>query len=108
MICNAQMPLTMPNFITMYEKSVTFFTPFSILAPQGDLLCQSSPVWVVTYSKAPSIKLPNFVPFSKYEIAAVKVRRFRGRHNTHTHTNSKVNDTVSAYHAVTKELSCDS
>jgi len=33
----------MPNFIVlaqiMYEKSVTIFTPFGILAPQGDLLC---------------------------------------------------------------------
>jgi len=32
-------PLTLPNFIvlgqTMYEKRITIFTPFSILAPQG-------------------------------------------------------------------------
>jgi len=52
----------MPNLValgqTMYEKSVTiFFAPFGVLAPQ------SLPIWVVMYSKAPSIKLPNFVPF---------------------------------------------
>ena len=55
------MSLIMTNFIaldqTMYEKSVTFFTPFSILAPHGDLLRQSSPISVMTYSKAPNIKL---------------------------------------------------
>jgi len=59
----------MPNFIalgqTMYEKSVTIFTPFSILEPQGDPLHQSSPIWMMTYSKSFSIKLPNFVPFRK-------------------------------------------
>jgi len=39
MTCNAQMPVIVQNFIaigqTMYEKSVTFFKTFSILAPQG-------------------------------------------------------------------------
>jgi len=35
------------------RKSVTMFTPFSILAHQGDSLHQSSPIWVMTYSKPP-------------------------------------------------------
>jgi len=34
------------------EKSYNFYA-FSILAPRGDLLCQSSPIWVVMYSKPP-------------------------------------------------------
>ena len=34
-----------------------------LLAPQGDPLCQSSPIWVVMYSKASSIKLSSFVDF---------------------------------------------
>ena len=32
-------------------------------APWGPLR-RSSPVWAVAYSKAPSVKLPNFVPLS--------------------------------------------
>ena len=40
--------LTVPNFIalgqTMYEKIITIFTPFSILALQTDSLGQSSPI----------------------------------------------------------------
>jgi len=43
-----------------------FFIPFSLLALQVDHLCQSSPIWVMMYSKAPSIKLPNFVPSMRY------------------------------------------
>jgi len=91
----APMPLTMPNFIalgqTVYEKSVIFLqiTPFIILAPQGDPFGQSSPLWVATYSKAPSINVPNFVEFVDGEI----------------HKNTKtVNDIVSTYHAVTKNI----
>jgi len=85
------------------EKCYNFFSPFTILVPQGVPLCQSSPVWVMTYSKAPSVKLPNFVPFcwkSLFRISAVKVRQFcwwRDQH-THTHTHTQiqtVNDIVS-------------
>jgi len=55
-----------PDFIalrqTVHEKSITdFFTPFTILAPQGDLLAKV--ISLVMYSKAPSVKLTNFVPF---------------------------------------------
>ena len=46
----------MPNVIalgqTVYETNVTkLFTPFSILASQGDPLGQSSPVLALIYSK---------------------------------------------------------
>jgi len=46
------------------RKALHFFVTLQYLngAP-GDLLCQSSPIWVVMYSKAPCIKLPNFVCF---------------------------------------------
>jgi len=37
----------------MYEKSVNFFYIFSILAPQGDLLGQSSPILALIYANAP-------------------------------------------------------
>jgi len=60
--CQLAKPLILPNFIAplqlVYEKIVKIFTPVTILAPQGDPLGQSSPIWVMTYSK-----LPNFVPF---------------------------------------------
>jgi len=63
-----QTPITLPNFValgkTMYEKTVTkLFTPFSILAPQGDLLGKSSSIWILMYCKAANINLPNFVDF---------------------------------------------
>jgi len=89
------MSVIVRNFIaldqTMYEKSITkfFSTSFSILAPQGDPLCQSSPIWVMSYNKAPSIKLPNLVPFWKplYAISAAKVRDFVDDMTPpHTHT----------------------
>jgi len=53
--CYALKPPIMPNFIeigeTTLEKSVRkFFTPFTILAPQRDLLSQRSPVCVVGYT----------------------------------------------------------
>ena len=72
--CRMARSLTLPNFIalgkTMYEKRVTtiFFT-FSILAPQGDLLSQSSPVLALVYSMALSR--------SVYDIIAAKFRRLR-------------------------------
>jgi len=67
--CYAQMSLIVPNFIalseTIYDKSVTIFTPFSILAPQA----QETP-FVPKFTnlgddvqQGPSTKLPNFVPF---------------------------------------------
>jgi len=43
----------------LQEKRYKFFTPFTILAPQG----QSSPAWVIMYSKVLSINLPKLVPF---------------------------------------------
>jgi len=73
------------------KKSATnFCTPLSILSPQGTPCAQVPSIWVVTYSKAPSIKLPNFVPFWKhlYEIFAAKVHRFCGWHDWHTHTHT--------------------
>ena len=39
------------------------FYTLQYFGAQGDFLCQSSPIWVVIYSKALSIKVPNFVPF---------------------------------------------
>jgi len=59
-------------------KRYNFFTPFSILALQGDLLCQSSRIWMVTYSKAPLYEAAKFRPVLKtmYKISATKVRRF--------------------------------
>jgi len=73
----------MQNFIetseTILEKSVTnFFTHFNILAPQGDPLGHTSPVWVVESTNptlatckfssrsddpSPIYLLPNFVDF---------------------------------------------
>jgi len=49
------MSLIVPNFIalgqTMYEKSVTkYFAPFSIMAPHGDLLDRSPPVYALMYT----------------------------------------------------------
>jgi len=38
-------------------------TLFSISAPQGDHLGQSSPILALIYSKAPCINLPNFIDF---------------------------------------------
>ena len=55
-------PVILPNFIavgqTMYEKSVTIFTPFTILAPQGTLWAKihQSGWWCIAR------KLPNLVP----------------------------------------------
>jgi len=68
-ICYAPLPLTVPNFIALgqmtWEKSVTkfFFTPWSILAPQGNPLGQSSPIMVLMYSKTRTTNVPNLVPF---------------------------------------------
>jgi len=60
MICYAQMPLTVPNFIalgqTMYEKSVTKF--FYTLQYFGALAGHGS-----KFTKALSIKMPNFADF---------------------------------------------
>jgi len=58
---------TVPNFIAhptndVLEKRYNFYTLHYFGAP-GDPSGQSSPIWVVMYSKAPSIKLPNFVLF---------------------------------------------
>jgi len=39
-----------------------FFTPISILMPQGDSQSQSSPIWIVMYSKAPSDQSAKFSP----------------------------------------------
>jgi len=53
-----------------------FFTPLSLLAPQGDALRQSSSILQLMYGKAQSINMPNFVPFGQrvYEIPAAKLR----------------------------------
>jgi len=87
--CHLARPPTIPNFValgqTMYDKSVKMFTASSILAPQGDLLSQSSPILAMVCSKTPSIKLLNFVPIWKptCEISAAKIRRFRRRRDRH-------------------------
>jgi len=65
--CRLARPQTLPNFIalgqTMYEKSVTnFLHPSVIWRPMGPP-GQYSPILVLMYSKAPSINLPNSVPF---------------------------------------------
>jgi len=81
----------MRNFMvlgqTMYEKSVTklFSHPSVFRHRSGTPQCQSSPIWVMTYSKTPSIKLPNFVRSWKpvYEISAAKVHLFHGRQDRH-------------------------
>jgi len=53
------MPVIVPNFIALrqsvYEKSVTIFYTLHFF--------ESSPIWVVMYSEARSINLPNFVDF---------------------------------------------
>ena len=49
-----------------YEKSITiFFTPFTILAPQGDIMGQSSPIskFRPMYSKARTTNVSNFASF---------------------------------------------
>jgi len=52
------------------RKALQFFYILKYFGALGDSLGQSSLIWVVLYSKAPSIKLPNFIPFWKpsYEI----------------------------------------
>jgi len=47
----------------MYEKSATNFYTLQCFSAQGQLMCQKSTNLVVMYSKAPSIKLPNFIDF---------------------------------------------
>jgi len=61
--------------IKIFKKNST---PFIILALEGDLLYQSSPLSVVMCIKATSINLPNFIPFWKplNEISAAKFCRF--------------------------------
>ena len=60
MTCYAQVPLIMPNFITLIQTIYEKITTFSIFTPQGDdPLCQSLPIWVAMYSKDPYIKLAN-------------------------------------------------
>jgi len=81
--CYLLKPPIVPNFVEINEntlcKSITeFFTPFSILAPQGDPLGRRSPVWLVRYTNPPLATckklylsddlcpiylLPNFVDF---------------------------------------------
>ena len=67
----APMPVIVRNFIalgqTVYEKSVTNFcyTLYYFGVPEGDLLGHSSSIWVVMYSKVPSINFSNFTPFWK-------------------------------------------
>jgi len=69
--CQLARHLTVPNFIalgqTIYEtrKALQSFTPFSILAPRSreTRSAKFTNLWVMTYSKVPSIKLPNFLPF---------------------------------------------
>jgi len=66
-ICYEPIPLIVLNFIElsqrMYEKSVTIFTLFSILAPQGNSIVKSSTISALIYSKARANSMPNFVPF---------------------------------------------
>jgi len=89
----------MPNFIeigeTTLKKSVTIFTPFNILASQGDPLGQKSPVWVVGYinpplaickisyrsdDPSPRYLLPNFVDF----VAGVTHKKHKNIKNAKT------------------------
>ena len=69
----------MTNFIadaeTPIRKSVTNFYTLHSFGAVGKPLQLSSPVWVVMYSKALSMKLPNVVPFRQtvYDIVAAKV-----------------------------------
>jgi len=65
---------------TMHKKSVTKLYTLHYFGTLGDPLGQSSPIWVVIYSK-----LSNFFPFWKplYEIFAAKVRRFCSRRDRH-------------------------
>jgi len=64
--CYVPMPLIVPNYFalaqTMYEKSVTIFTPFCIFAPQGNLR-QSSPISALTDSKDRTTNVPHYVSF---------------------------------------------
>ena len=76
------------------EKRYNLFTPFSIWAPQGDLLGQSSQVSVLMYSKTRTTNLPNFVPFWQlvYEISAVELLWFRWKRGRQTWPTKTVND----------------
>jgi len=75
------------------RKALQKFYTLHYFGTPGESLGQTSPISVVMYMKAPSIKVPNFVPFWKpvYELAAAKVRRFRRRRDPHTQKKT-VND----------------
>ena len=102
---NTPIPVIMINFIivgqTVYKKSVTkfFYTLHHFGAP-GDPLGQSSPGWVVTYSKtllsSCQILTPPDNPSTRYLLP--KFDFVDGVTDTKKQT---VNDVVSAYHAVT-------
>ena len=82
--------LTVPNFValgqTIYTtKALQFFLHPSVFWRP---LCQSSPIWVITYSKAPSIKLPNFVSTTRYPLPKT-VDFVDGVTDTQKQTNSK-------------------
>jgi len=51
--------------MTYEKKCYKFFHTLQYFGTSGGPLHQSSPIWVMTYSKAPSIKLANFVQFWK-------------------------------------------
>jgi len=88
----------------MYEKSVTkFFYTLQYFGAPGDLLGQNSPISAMMYSKAPSINLPNFVPFWQpvYEISSAELRGFRWNCDRQTWWTKNSKRYVSAYHAAT-------
>jgi len=60
---------TRPNDVR--EKRYKNFRPFSILAPDGDPLGQTSPISALMDSKARTNNVPNFVLF--YEITEIKL-----------------------------------
>jgi len=75
-MCPLAKALTVPSFIAL-GQSVTCLNPALFWRPRGDLFGQSLPSWALIYSKAPTMKLPNFVPFWK-------PRRFLWRRDPHT------------------------
>ena len=77
-----------------WRKALQNFTPFNILALQGNLLGQRSPVWVVGYINPP---LATCKISSRSEISAAKLCRFCCRRDPQTYSKRY----VSALHAET-------
>jgi len=121
MTCYAPMPLIVPNLIalgqTMCDKSVTIFSPFSILAPQGDApgpkftilgryvqqdpLCQFAKFLFVLATRLRDLP-PNFVNF----VDGVTDKKTVNDASPHTMRRQRINTCVEFNSHINRELFC--